>query len=89
MIRLERMRSDPTAEIDKIIAGVLPRRIILRTLLLYGPKTGPELRYGISKYNEVGEDLFRNQMYWVMKDSFDRRINGVSDALFFLTLKNI
>ena len=80
---------DSVAEIDKIIAGVLPRRVILRTLLLFGPKTGPELRWGISKYNEVGEELFRNQMYWVLKDSFDRRINGVSDALLYFNLKHL
>ncbi|NVM53011.1 MAG: hypothetical protein HWN66_04860 [Candidatus Helarchaeota archaeon] len=80
---------DSEAEIDKIIAGVLPRRVILRTLLLFGPKTGPELRWGISKYNEVGEELFRNQMYWVLKDSFDRRINGVSDALLYFNLKHL
>ena len=80
---------DSVAEIDKIIAGVLPRRVILRTLLLFGPKTGPELRWGIYKYNEVGEDLFRNQMYWVLKDSFDRRINGVSDALLYFNLKHL
>ena len=88
-IRLDRMSSDPVAEIDKIIAGVLPRRIILRTLLLYGPQTGPDLRYGIFKYNEVGEELFRNQMYWTLKDSFDRRINGVSDALLYFNLKHL
>ncbi|TFG05841.1 MAG: hypothetical protein EU536_00415 [Promethearchaeota archaeon] len=76
-------------EIDKIIAGVGPRRVILRALLLYGPKTGPELRWGISKYNEVGDELFRNQMYWVLQDSFDRRINGVSDALLYFNLKHL
>jgi hypothetical protein len=80
---------DSVAEIDKIIAGVQPRKIILRTLLLFGPQTGPELRWGISKFNEVGEDLFRNQAYWVLKDSFDRRINGVSDALLYFNLKHL
>lgn len=80
---------DSVDEIDKIIAGVLPRKVILRTLLHFGPKTGPELRWGISKYNEVGDELFRNQMYWVLMDSFDRRINGVSDALLYFNLKHL
>ncbi|MFX1294774.1 MAG: hypothetical protein ACFFD2_07970 [Promethearchaeota archaeon] len=87
---MERLKPDPVAEIDKIIAGVLPRRVILRTLILFGPKSGPELRYSISKYNEVGEDLFiRHQIYWQLKDSFDRRINGVSDALLYFNLKHL
>ncbi|MHA1264132.1 MAG: hypothetical protein ACTSRS_02755 [Candidatus Helarchaeota archaeon] len=86
---MEKRSSDHIAEIDKIIAGVMPRRVILRTLLLFGPKTGPELRWGISKFNEIGEDLFRNQAYWVLKDSFDRRIDGVSDALLYFNLKHL
>ncbi len=86
---MEIPKVDPLAEIDKIIAGVLPRRVILRTLLLFGPKAGPELRWGISKYNEVGEELFRNQMYWQLMDNFDRRINGVSDALLYFNLKHL
>ena len=83
MINLETPKPDPVAEIDKIIAGVLPRRVILRALLLQGPKTGPELR------SEIGEELFRNQAYWTLKDSFDRRINGVSDALLYFNLKQL
>jgi hypothetical protein len=89
-IILERPKRDPTEEIDKIIAGVLPRRVILRTLILFGPQTGPELRWGIHMYNEIGEDLFlRDQAYWTLKDSFDRRINGVSDALLYFNLKHL
>ncbi len=88
-IILERKKTDPIEEIDKIIAGVLPRRVILRTLILFGPQTGPELRWGIYKYNEVGEELFRDQAYWTLKDSFDRRINGVSDALLYFNLKHL
>lgn len=83
MVSLETPKPDPLAEIDKIIAGVLPRRVILRTLLLQGPKTGRELRI------EMGEELFRNQAYWNLKDSFDRRINGVSDALLYFNLKQL
>lgn len=83
MTNLEAPKPDPVAEIDKIVAGVLPRRVILRTLLLQGPKTGPELR------SEIGEELFRNQAYWTLKDSFDRRINGVSDALLYFNLKQL
>jgi len=83
VINLETPKPDPVAEIDKIIAGVLPRRVILRALLLQGPKTGPELR------SEIGEELFRNQAYWTLKDSFDRRINGVSDALLYFNLKQL
>ncbi|MHA1649168.1 MAG: hypothetical protein ACTSYB_03155 [Candidatus Helarchaeota archaeon] len=86
---MEKRTPDPADEIDKIIAGVLVRKVILRTLLLFGPQTGPELRWGISKYNEVGEDLFRDQIYWQLKDSFDRRINGVSDALLYFNLKHL
>ncbi|NVM27565.1 MAG: hypothetical protein HWN65_01875 [Candidatus Helarchaeota archaeon] len=86
---LERVGPDPVEEIEKIIAGVLVRRVILRTLLSYGPQTGPDLRWGISKYNEIGDELFRNQMYWTLKDSFDRRINGVSDALLYFNLKHL
>jgi DNA-binding PadR family transcriptional regulator len=83
VISLETPKPDPVAEIDKIIAGVLPRRVILRTLLLQGPKTGHDLRI------EMAEELFRNQAYWTLKDSFDRRINGVSDALLYFNLKQL
>ncbi|HUX99955.1 MAG TPA: hypothetical protein VMV49_10415 [Candidatus Deferrimicrobium sp.] len=86
---MERVKPDPDIEIDKIIAGVGPRRVILRSLLLFGPKTGPELRWGIFKYNEVGEALFRDQIHWALKDSFDRRIDGVSDALLYFNLKHL
>jgi len=83
------MGSDPIEEIDKIISGVLVRKVILRTLILFGPQSGPDLRWGISKYNEIGEDLFRDQLYWQLKESFDRRINGVSDALLYFNLKHL
>ena len=86
---METPKPDPVAEIDKIIAGVLPRRVILRSLLLFESLTGPELRWGIQRYSEIGEELFRDQAYWQLKDSFDRRINGVSDALLYFNLKHL
>jgi len=90
---LETPKPDPVAEIDKIIAGVLPRRVILRSLLLFQSLTGPELRrdlsWGMEKYDEIGEKLFRDQAYWQLKDSFDQGINGVSDALLYFNLKQL
>jgi len=56
-------------DIEKIIGGVLARRVILETLL-EGPKTGTELR-------------------WALADRFDRRIDGVSDALLYFNLQHL
>ena len=56
-------------DLNKIIGGVLARRVILETLL-EGPKTGSELR-------------------WALADSFDRRIDGVSDALLYFNLQHL
>ncbi len=88
-LSVDRMGPDPLEEIDKVISGVLVRKVILHTLILFGPQSGPDLRWGISKYNEIGEELFRDQLYWQLKENFDRRINGVSDALLYFNLKHL
>ncbi|MFX1450853.1 MAG: hypothetical protein ACFFCM_08425 [Promethearchaeota archaeon] len=56
-------------DIEKIIAGVEARRIILNCLL-DGRKTGSEIR-------------------WALADSFDRRIDGVSDTLLYFNLQHL